>query len=96
MKKIITLLCSIALFCTAQLAHADFKVKNESNYQIKVKLTGKTPQSVNRGDTVVFVTSFNEVTVTGPASLNIKTKVPSNKTLVVEHKFNNWSISFKR
>ena len=96
MKKTITLLCSIVLFCTAQLAHADFKVQNGSVHPIKVQHRGKYTTIRNR-ETAIFVTSgVDDIRVTGTAGLSIKTTVPRDKTMLVEYKSGKWSFTFKR
>ena len=95
MKTILPLVLVLAFFCGAQMAHADFKIKNGSVHSIKVQPRGKSTQTVKGNESVLVYTSNNEVKITGPFGLDTTTKVPSNKTVLVERRFGNWSIKFQ-
>ena len=89
------LLIPIAFFLMLGSGYGDFKIKNNSTYTIEVQPVTKRAQKVGSRCCVLVYTSFNEVTVRGPFYLNITTRVPENKTLVVENKHNGWSIRFE-
>jgi len=96
MKRRLALVYFVAFLGAIQMASADFKVQNGSIHTITVQLVGKSPQTVKGKETVIFVTSRNDVTVKGPFGLKVRTEVPRDKTMIVEYKFGDWSFSFKR
>ena len=96
MKRRLALFYFVAFLGAIQMASADFKVQNGSIHTITVQLVGKSPQTVKGKETVIVVTSRNDVTGKGPVGLKVRTEGTRDKTMLVEYKVGDWSVSFKR